>query len=155
MKSFVFQPANETDLEFLSRLAAEVFSKYGKYDEIVPYWFLQRRIITEIILEGSDPLGYAMLELGRQKLFEPRRAHLLAIAVCPEHQRKGVGSALLNHMEEIARKYGVGEMHLWTAQDNSPAISFFRGAGFGIIGSEDCYYPQGQPALAMSKKLVP
>jgi len=132
-----------------------VFSKYGKYDEIVAAWFLQPGVITEMIREGGEPLGFAMLALARQTPFEARRAHLLAISVSPAHQRKGVGSAMLNHMEALAREYGVVEMHLWTADDNLPAISLFQQASFEITGSEDRYYPKGQRALAMCKRLEP
>lgn len=153
MRPFIFRLANESDLEFLSRLAAEVFSEYGKYDEIVPIWFLQPGIMTEIIMEATESLGFAMLALERQKPFGPRKAHLLAIAVSPEHQGKGAGSALLNHMEELAEKYGIGEMQLWTAHDNLQALHFFQKAGFEIIGSEGHYYPKGQSAFALSKKI--
>jgi ribosomal-protein-alanine N-acetyltransferase len=119
----------------------------------VATWFLQPGVITEIIREEGEPLGFAMLALARQKPFEPRRALLLAISVSPAHQRKGVGSAMLNRMEELAREYGVVEIHLRTADDNLPAISLFQKAGFEITGSEDLYYPKGQRALAMSKTL--
>jgi ribosomal protein S18 acetylase RimI-like enzyme len=44
-------------------------------------------------------------------------------------------------------------MLLWTAVDNQQALSFFQNAGFHIVGSEDRYYPKGQAALALSKKL--
>jgi len=155
MKPFMLRPANDSDLEFLRRLSAQVFSEYGEYDEIVPAWFLQPGVITEIITEGSGPLGFAMLALAGESPFEPKGAHLLAISVSPAHQRKGVGSALLNHMVELARKYGAAAVHLWTGQDNLQAVSFFQKAGFKITGSEDRYYPKGQPALAMSKKVAP
>jgi ribosomal protein S18 acetylase RimI-like enzyme len=56
-------------------------------------------------------------------------------------------------MEEIAQQYGVEEILLWTAVDNQQALSFFQNAGFHIVGSEDCYYPRGQAALELSKRL--
>jgi [ribosomal protein S18]-alanine N-acetyltransferase len=153
METFDFRLANENDLDFISQLSARVFSKYGAYDEIVLGWLLELEVITVIIAAGADPLGFAMVTLEREKWFEPRRGHLLAIGVFPEHQRKRIGTALLEHMEEIARKYGVEEMLLWTAVDNQQALSFFQNAGFHIVGSEDRYYPRGQAALALSKKL--
>lgn len=154
METFDFRLANENDLDFISQLSARVFSKYGAYDEIVLGWLLEPEVITVIIIAaGADPLGFAMVTLEREKWFEPRRGHLLAIGVFPEHQRKRIGTALLEHMEEIARKYGVEEMLLWTAVDNQQALSFFQNAGFHIVGSEDRYYPRGQAALVLSKKL--
>ena len=155
MKAFVLKRANESDLEFISGLSAEVFRRYGKYDEIVPAWLSQPGVITVLIMKGSYPLGFAMLALTRQEPLEPRRADLLAIAVLPAHERKGVGSALLSHMEKLALDYGVSEIHLWTAHDNLQALSFFQKAGFEIIGSEGRYYPRGQPAFNMSKSLYP
>jgi ribosomal protein S18 acetylase RimI-like enzyme len=153
METFDFRLANENDLDFISQLSAGVFSKYGAYDKIVLGWLLEPEVITVIIAAGADPLGFAMVTLEREKWFAPRRGQLLAIGVFPEHQRKRIGTALLEHMEEIARKYGVEEMLLWTAVDNQQALSFFQNAGFHIVGSEDRYYPRGQAALALSKKL--
>ena len=149
METFDFRLANENDLDFISQLSARVFLKYGAYDETVLGWLLEPEVITVIIAAGADPLGFAMVTLES----EPRRGHLLAIGVLPKHQRKGIGTALLEHMEEIARKYGVEEMLLWTAVDNQQALSFFQNAGFHIVGSEDRYYPRGQAALTLAKKL--
>ncbi len=153
MELFEFRLASENDLDFISGLSAKVFSKYGTYDEIVLGWLQEPEVMTVIITAGADPLGFAMVILEREKWFEPRRAHLLAIGVFPKKQRKGIGTALLEHMEEIARKYGVEEMLLWTAVDNQQALSFFQNAGFHIVGSQDRYYSRGQAALALSKKL--
>jgi ribosomal-protein-alanine N-acetyltransferase len=152
-ESFIFRPAKEKDLEFISKLSAEAFSKYGHYDEIVPAWFEEPAVITEVIVEKSTTLGFAMLVLERKKVFGFREAHLLAIGILLEHQRRGVGTALLEHMEEIARKYNAVEMNLWTAVDNEPAYSFFQKEGFKIKRFENYYYPKGQAALSMSKRL--
>ena len=153
-ESFIFRSAKEKDLEFIRKLSAEAFSKYGHYEEIVPAWFEEPVVITEVIMEKSDTLGFAMLVLERKKVFGVREAHLLAIGILLEHQRRGVGTALLEHMEEIARKYNAVEMNLWTAVDNEPAFSFFHKAGFKVKRFENYYYPRGQAALALSKRLA-
>lgn len=153
MESFDFRLANEDDLNFISQLSARVFSKYGTYDEIVLGWLREPEIITLIIAVEADPLGFAMMTLERIKWFEPRRAHLLAIAVLPRRQRRGIGSALLAQMEDVAWRYGAEEMRLFTGVDNQQALTFFQNAGFQIVGSENYYYPRGQAALALSKRL--
>jgi ribosomal protein S18 acetylase RimI-like enzyme len=151
-ESFIFRPAEEADLEFISNLSAHVFSRYGRYEKIVPAWFKEPAVITEVIAQKSDALGFAMLVLQR-KVFSHREAHLLAIGISVEHQRRGVGTALLEHMEDIAREYNAVEMNLWTAVDNEPALAFFHKAGFEIERFENGYYPKGQAALSMSKRL--
>jgi len=152
-ESFIFLPAKEKDLDFIGKLSAEAFSKYGHYEEIVPYWFEEPAVITEVIMEKGDTLGFAMLVLDRKRISAFRAAHLLAIGILLEHQRRGAGSALLEHMEEIARKYNAAEMNLCTAVDNEIALSFFLKAGFKIKRFKDYYYPKGQAALSMSKML--
>ena len=154
MQTFVCRRANETDLDFISQLSAEVFLKYGNYDEIVPVWFSEPGVITLVIMERTDLVGFAMLAIERNK-DKSLCAHLLAIAVTPGHQRKGLGSALLRHVEKFSRKSGIGQVYLFTAANNQQAISFFQKAGFKVIGSEKRYYPKGQSALAMAKELAP
>ena len=151
----LFQVATDNDLEFICQLSGELFSKYGNYEEIVAGWFLEPGVITVVATEKQRRYGFAMLIMEKQRMFEPRRGHLLAIGIFPQHQREGIGRALLGHMEEVARQYGSTEMRLWTAIDNEPALSFFEKAGFLIIGSKNFYYPNGQAALALSKELVP
>jgi ribosomal protein S18 acetylase RimI-like enzyme len=152
-ESFSFRPAKEQDLEFITTLSAQSFSRYGHYEKIVPAWFREPAVITEIIMEKSDTLGFAMLALEGQRVFGFRAAHLLAIGILLKHQRRGVGASLLEHMEGIARKYNAVEMNLWTAVDNEPALSFFQKAGFKIRRFENGYYPKGQAALSLSKRL--
>ena len=151
----LFRVAIDKDLEFIIQLSGELFSRYGTYDEIVAGWFSESGVITVVALEKERPCGFAMLVMERQRMFESRRGHLLAIGVLPQHQREGIGRALLEHIEEVTRQYGSTEMRLWTAVDNEQALSFFEKAGYQIIGSKNSYYPNGQDALALSKKLVP
>jgi ribosomal protein S18 acetylase RimI-like enzyme len=153
MESFTFRPAKKNDLEFISELSAQVFSKYGHYEEIVPAWFEQAAVITKVIMEKNHTLGFAMLVLDRHEALGLRAAHLLAIGIVPKYQRRGAGRALLEHMEEVARKYNAVEMNLWTAVDNESALSFFQKASFEIKRFENYYYPKGQAALAMNKRL--
>ena len=150
----LFRVAVDDDIQFISELSTELFSKYGNYAEIAASWFLEPQVITVVALEGYRICGFAMLAMERQRMFESRQGHLLAIGVSPQHQGKGFGSALLKHMEEVALKYGSTEMRLWTAVENRQALSFFEKCGFKIIGSDDYYYPKGQAALALSKKLT-
>jgi ribosomal protein S18 acetylase RimI-like enzyme len=150
---FTSRLAHEEDLSFIIRLSAQVFSRYGNYDEIVSGWFEEPGVITKIIADEDTPQGFAMLVMEREKVFGARRAHLLAIGIVPEHQRKGIGTTLLGSMENLAQQYGGKEIVLMTAVDNQTALAFFQKAGFEVIGTQDQYYPKGQPALAMRKRL--
>ena len=150
MKVF-FRLATQDDRDFISQLSASVFSMFGNYDDILTNWFLQPGVLTIIVMEETDPLGFAMLGLAREGDFESYAGELLAMAVIPEYQRRGIGNALLTNIESLALQYGLSELHLHTARDNKAACSFFKKAGFKIIGFRQSYYPKGQPALMMTK----
>jgi ribosomal protein S18 acetylase RimI-like enzyme len=65
----------------------------------------------------------------------------------------GIGSALLNHIECLASQLGLRRLSLHTAKENNLAHLFFHKAGFRVIGTQEDYYPKGQPALIISKDI--
>lgn len=141
------------DRHFVNNLSRKVFSVFGDYAETVPRWLDQSGVITVIAQEHSTPLGFAILYLRKDLIFNRNVGELLAIAVVPEHQGRGIGRTLLAYMESLARKYGATELRLSTAEMNKVACRFFEKAGFTPIGARDSFYPAGQRALEMSKRL--
>ncbi len=55
---------------------------------------------------------------------------ILAIATQPEWQGQGVGAALMQAAEALARQAGYSAMHLTVAGTNNRAVSFYRGLGW-------------------------
>ena len=55
---------------------------------------------------------------------------LLRIAVHPDHQRAGYGSAIVAGLEEAARDRGLDRVFLWTAQRQRSAVRFYRSRGY-------------------------
>lgn len=64
---------------------------------------------------------------------------LLMIAVCPDHQRQGVGHHLLEHMLLTARNDDVSAVFLEMRADN-PAAKLYAEFGFYEIGLRKNYY---------------
>jgi len=135
--------ATKEDCSFIRRLSGDVFSVFGDYSEIIPQWFVNPDVITAVYVKNGPPVGFAMLYVVS--------GEILAIAVLPEYQRSGIGSALLNHIECIAGQLGLSRLSLHTAKENNLAHLFFQKAGFKVIGTQEDYYPEGQPALIISK----
>jgi ribosomal protein S18 acetylase RimI-like enzyme len=144
--------ANPGDLPFIIELSEQVFSAYGQYDEIIARWASFHQIITVIIEGTGQSRGFAMINpiLGARN---EANGELLAIAVSPGYQRRGIGKKLLRHMEGLARDLGIEEMVIHTAEINEAAHGFFAKNGFILRGSVESYYPKGQKALEMSKTL--
>jgi ribosomal protein S18 acetylase RimI-like enzyme len=147
----VFREANRRDVPFIAKLSGEVFSVYGPYDEIIPRWSSFPHIITMVVEEKGRRRGFAMINpaLGGGV----SRGELLAIAISPRCQRRGIGARLLRHMEDLARDLGVEELFIHTAAVNKAAHRFFGRDGFIQRGFVDRYYPMGQRAVEMSKGL--
>lgn len=135
--------AVEDDRSFIGKLSSEAFSTFGDYGQIVPQWFANPETITVTYVKRGHPLGFAMLSV--------LSGEILAIAVISKYQRSGIGSALLNHIADLASKLGLNRLLLHTGKENDVAHSFFQKAGFEVIGTQDRYYPKGQTALMMSK----
>jgi ribosomal protein S18 acetylase RimI-like enzyme len=55
-----------------------------------------------------------------------------ALATAPEHQRRGVATALLRRAEQTAINNGSGAIVLETAFDNAPALALYARCGFEV-----------------------
>lgn len=66
-------------------------------------------------------------------------SELLLIAVLRGEQRRGVGTLLLDHFLDRARKAGISRVHL-EVRDGNPAIDMYHSAGFSPVGRRRNYY---------------
>jgi len=139
--------AIDGDLGFIRELSSEAFSIFGDYSEVIDLWFSNPEVITVVYVHnGQNPLGFGLVSVIT--------GEILAIAVAPKYQRKGIGSALLNYIEFLAAQRDLSMLLLHTAEENEEAQLFFQGAGFQVIRTHKGYYPKGQTALIMSKQTV-
>lgn len=81
---------------------------------------------------------------------------LLLLAVAPGAQRRGFGTALLDHFIDHGRAGGVRRLHL-EVRDGNPAVAMYQGFGFKAEGRRRKYY-SGQDgsqhdALTMTREL--
>ena len=144
--AFHLRPAETRDREFVRELSRIVFSRFGPYDELLSRWMRQRGVQT-VVAEASERVGFAM------HVVHAAEGELLAIAAAPSWQRRGVGRALLAHVEaSVAAASGLA-LRLTVAQDNAPALSLFERAGFVLVPDTGGTYPAGQPSLTMRKLL--
>lgn len=83
-------------------------------------------------------------------------AHVTTLAVDPSKRGRGVGSRLLEHLEEEARRRGAATMLLEVRPSNRPALALYERRGFTLWGRRRKYYSDNQEdALLMGKVLGP
>src|SRR5262245_202099 len=138
------------DPEWIRATAAEVYARLGDYGKIIPSWMSHPGVLTfvEAIDEGGAEVrrGFILIGFYEPDDLVPARvvADLLAIAVAPDQQRRGVGRTLLEFAVDVAELAHPGapvrEIRLTVAEDNAPALALFRSTGFEVLDPEHGAY---------------
>ena len=59
-----------------------------------------------------------------------RHAHIFLLYVSPEHRRKGIGTALMQYVENWAKQRGDNQIALQVFQTNTPALNLYNQLGY-------------------------
>ena len=95
-----------------------------------------------------ERLNYLVVPLRRH--FPKHALYLDSLATVPSCRGQGIGTALLNHVKEIAKRNGQPlALHVWS--DNKNAIALYEREGFKIIEHIDI---KRQPLLPHDGGLV-
>ncbi len=147
----MIRPAEPSDTRFMIQLGGEEFHIYGPYERIMASWLESG--VAECLI-GTIHEKAAAFAMISNLPFEVNPLHvseLLAIAVVPERQGKGIGGILLEEMEKRAAAMNMNELFLHTAVDNIVARRLFKKKGYQARGRKRRFYPAGQDAIFMSK----
>ncbi|MBC6983321.1 N-acetyltransferase [Caulobacter sp. 17J80-11] len=145
------RPATPFDLDALARVHAEA--------GFAPAWPAPE---LEKLLLGPGAFGLLVELDGAVAGFILCRsvageAEILTVATTPSARRKGVGLALVEAAQKLARVTGAEAMFLEVAVDNAPAIELYRKTGFTEAGRRRGYYRrrEGAPvdALVLRREL--
>lgn len=146
----VIREAGVADLDALEELEASSFEG----DCISRRSFrslIQSPSASVVVADGSDgrAVGYAAL------LFRAgtAMARLYSIAVAGDSGGRGIGRALLRHVEAEAYDRDRIVVRLEVREDNAAAIGLYRAEGYRDIGVYPAYYADGMPALRFEKTL--
>lgn len=141
-----------TDAAFVRELGARAFSEYSPRAGTGMPNAADRGSAVIVAELGEVAVGFAVVTFENAG---PRRgvASLDAIAVVEAERGRGVGRALLRGAERVARTRGAAELRLVTAQANVAALDLFLRAGFDTERRLARYYPRGQDAISMRKRL--
>ena len=126
--TFRLRKSEEEDWEFIWRLRVatmkEAISKSYGWDDETQRGYAAESLRGEIVLIDEKPVGVLTLaDWGDQM-------HLVWMAIQPETQRQGVGSALVEYCQRQARDAGK-PLTLQVLRDN-PAVSLYTRHGFEV-----------------------
>jgi diamine N-acetyltransferase len=135
------RPASDADLAVISSLAGRIWRAHyasiltGEQIEYMLAWMydveqlrrdVARGVAYEVLLDDERVVGFC----GYEELPGHIKLHKLYLDV-PEHGR-GLGSTLLRHVEEKARRRGLAKVVLGVNRFNEKAIRAYRRNGYAI-----------------------
>jgi ribosomal protein S18 acetylase RimI-like enzyme len=150
--------AEVQDYPWIVATGAEAYRDLGDYTRILPSWLEQPGVLAWIDQDGrAQGRGFAMLGFYTDDALSKQVvADLLALAVLPLYQRKGIGGNLLAHVIEVAERVGpsshIAQLRLTVAEDNVGAQRLYARTGFHIVDGS-ATYDRGQRALRMVRPL--
>ena len=106
--------------------------------------------LAEVLLDEGAVVAYCVAMAGVDEL------HLLNITVAPPQQGQGLGSLLLDAVQDHGRSRGLATLLLEVRQSNQRALALYQRRGFAEVGLRRAYYPalQGrEDAVVMSLAL--
>lgn len=138
--------ATESDLPDIERLAATTLPEtYG------PDWFLahmRQEFLVARDVASDEVVGFAVAEDAGAC-----EARLSAVAVERFHRRRGVGSALLRHVQADVSRHGAFRMSLEAREDDDRARAFYLRHGFLPAGLLENAYRDGANAVRYERPL--
>lgn len=158
--------AEVSDHPWIIATGAEAYADLGDYTRILPSWLEQPGVLAWIDTDvqgrgrGFAMLGFYMEDpSGKASLANQRVvADLLALAVLPAQQGRGIGTKLLAHVIEVAERVApsskIDALRLTVAETNTGAQRMYTRAGFRVVDGS-ATYDRGQKALRMARPLTP
>ena len=114
---------------FLGAFLSEFFCGFGAFDGNLLVGF----ILSTVVFEDAETDD---------------------IAVHPEYRRRGIGGALLGLVEEEALRRGAARAFLEVRVGNAAALALYEKCGYKTLRRRKKYYPDGEDAFVMTKRLA-
>jgi len=103
--------------------------------------------VSLVASENARTAGFAIMTLGEE------RAHLVLLAVRPDHQRRGIGRRMSHWLVETAVAAGIATLHVELRAQNKAAYMFYRALGYEQTLRVSGYYRGRETAIRMMRLL--
>ncbi|HUA96083.1 MAG TPA: ribosomal protein S18-alanine N-acetyltransferase [Acidimicrobiales bacterium] len=139
-----FAPMRRRDLRQVMAIEQVVFPEPWSLTVFASELALREGRAYRVAREGRKVVGYFGL------MFIDDEAHVTTVAVAPDHQHHGVGTALMLEVARTALATGCRHLSLEVAAGNERAQALYRRFGFAPVGVRKGYYQRtGEDAFVM------
>jgi ribosomal protein S18 acetylase RimI-like enzyme len=144
----LLRPFHSADLQTLYEIDQACFPPGVSYSREELARFIGRRNSkTWVAEEGETIVGFLV---GNR---EPGQVwHIVTIDVREQWRRRGVGTALMDAVEDWAAARGIKMLYLETAENNLAAHAFYAARGYEKVERLERYYANGTAAWIMVKR---
>lgn len=140
------------DLDSLFALDQQCFPPEIAYSAGELRYFLETKDALALIAARGEQIdGFIIAQQCRGN--PAFQARIITMDVAPARRRLGLASLLMHAAETELRAAHVVTVRLEVAVSNLAAQSFYRKFGYESIGRRKRYYPTGEDALVMQKRL--
>jgi ribosomal protein S18 acetylase RimI-like enzyme len=102
----------------------------GAYERLVEYVIAREHDVIVAEVDGV-PAGFTLLIYDLpDEITLTEQGFVAYMAVEPAQQRRGIARALLENVEELARRRGLPYLSLMVTEENEAARELYSGAGF-------------------------
>jgi ribosomal protein S18 acetylase RimI-like enzyme len=143
------RPADADELAGMSRDLIEAGLGWEYRGERLGRLIANANHVAIVARDGRQVSGFAVMEFGDE------RAHLTLLAVRPLHQRRGMGSGLLQWLIDSAMVAGLASVHVEMREANVAAQALYRRMGFDETVRMEGYYRGRETAIRMLRLLRP
>lgn len=145
----LYQPA---DFSALHTLDQQCFAPGIAYAEEELQQFLSARdAVVRVAHRDEEIVGFVIAQIYRGR--PTFQARIITIDVAASQRKSGIGAMLMDACEGEFERRQITRVRLEVAVSNRSAQSFYRKYGYEEIGRVPEYYPTGEDALVLQKKL--
>jgi ribosomal-protein-alanine N-acetyltransferase len=138
------------DFESLWELDQRCFAADIAYSgEELAYYLGIKTAICLVAWESDRIVGFILGHRDRRGF-----GHIITLDVDPSARRSGLGTTLIQAMEERFRLVDCESIFLEVAVNNFAALSFYKKHGYSVLKTLPRYYPGGLDGLLMGKKVT-
>jgi ribosomal-protein-alanine N-acetyltransferase len=151
VSNLIISRARTCHLREIAAIEKNLFSKGDSFSERrFQYLLSSRNSGFFVCLEGQRCIGYGIAL--RNKLRNGTvKGRIYSLAVVRGARGRGVGSLLLNRMEEWLTKRGVSFITLEARKNNKRAINIYKARGYRATSDLQQYYGAGTGMRMMKK----
>jgi len=149
--TITIKQATNKDLETLYKIEKECFTKEAFTKKQIENLLQNPNAISLIAQTSNETAGFIIGLIHQSN--KTRIGHVITIDVAIKHRRKGIGTKLLNELEQKFIRKDIETCYLEARIDNIAARELYRKQGYKQTKQLKHYYPKRTNGIQLKKKL--